>query len=321
MPRSLVSQDIRTATFVQLYFETCPPQSERFNGGPGEQILGRRADHRQQSLVDAKCAAPMPPRDQTGLNDADRGSYQGRVFITGVRWTPISWYWGRLLAVALLIGGVALHFWVDREIKRRASRLPPPPAFSGCRGVWMTPARVVITSPDRGVCRRIPRVSAGPPATDDRADPLLSSSAAQELRPLGNARDWIGLLESIPRGEATHFNEIDLEQGPGVVFDPGRRLERAVTPRRLVPSAPQPVVAHRTRPGHPVLERFLQMEATGELDGVTGTKVIAPEQPWARITISGVSSTASTRSCLPAAPPGRDPSASVNPFPHPAGQG
>lgn len=122
VPATLVSQQSAvTASFVQLYFETCPPQSERFDGEPGEQIHGEgpiRVSYRWWTL---KATEACRLGIKMGLNDADFGSYSGEAFISGVRWTPLSWYLQRLAAIVLLIVGVAVYIWLTRKPTARAS--------------------------------------------------------------------------------------------------------------------------------------------------------------------------------------------------------
>jgi hypothetical protein len=120
VPATLEStQSAVGASFIQLYIETCPPESRRIDGEPGEQIHDAgpiRISYRWWAF-DALEACRLGIK--IGLNDADLSSYRGDVFISGVRWTPLSWYLQRGLIVALLmIGGVAAYLRVARKSHR-----------------------------------------------------------------------------------------------------------------------------------------------------------------------------------------------------------
>ena len=127
VPPSLVSErSAVTASFVQLFFETCPPESKRFDGEPGEQIHAGGPIVVEYRWWTPKARAACRLGIKMGLNEEDLGTYQGRAFISGVRWTPITWYLKILSAIALLAGGVAVNIWATRK-----SRVRKPAPASG----------------------------------------------------------------------------------------------------------------------------------------------------------------------------------------------
>ncbi len=122
VPASLVSERAAlTAGYLQLFYETCEPDSFRIDGVPGELVMGEGPIRVSFQSWDVSSHEICRIGLKMGLNDADTGAYRGRIFVSGVKWTPLTWYWqGFIMTILLLAGGATFHLLAAR--KRRQAR-------------------------------------------------------------------------------------------------------------------------------------------------------------------------------------------------------
>jgi hypothetical protein len=121
VPQDLVSREAtRTASFLQLFAHECDPTEPPHYGTPGQIVRSGGPVRLRYRFWSPSTRQICRIGIKMGLNDADPGTYRGRIYIDDVGWTPTAWYWRGFVGTALLFAAGALAFrrWQRRRLGR-----------------------------------------------------------------------------------------------------------------------------------------------------------------------------------------------------------